>query len=199
MSQTKKKLTFFHALIKPGIANMAFLLFSILFTQKLLASSKHFVFHVALNGQKPSKRNMSNPKKIGGEDSHVPCNHVSLISMTLDLLSHTSTLDPQSVLYTISKPGISSLARFWQQLFHAIHTRHLDQICLPPGRVHGILPLSRRGILIRSERVWSLLLKVRLGGTRGLEGCWRPSCEESEQRRGKLLRQPDVLGGGGWD
>lgn len=104
------------------------------------------------------------------------------MNVTLDLLSHTSALDPQTVLDPVSQAVLGTLASLGQQLLDAVFPRHLDQLSLPALRVYGIVPFSRRGMLVEAEGVRALLLEGCLGGLFGKDGGGRVSSEEPLQR-----------------
>lgn len=120
-------------------------------------------------------------------------NHVSFVDVTLDLLSHTSTLHPQTVLDPVSKTVLGALASVWQQVLDAVLAGHLDQLGLAALRVDGVLPLARHGVLVEAEGVRPGLLGGRLGAPLGDDGGGGVSGEEALQRRWQRLCQLDEL------
>lgn len=124
---------------------------------------------------------------------HVLCNHMSFVDMTLDLLSHASTLDSQTMLNTVSQLVLSALTCFWQQILDAVLTGHLDQLSLATLRVDRVLPFTCHWVFVEAERVRSLLLVSGLWGVFGEDGGGRIAGEEALQWCGQRLCKPDEL------
>ncbi len=92
----------------------------------------------------------------GEKPENILGNHVSLVNASLDLLSNTSTLYPETVLNAMRQSKLGPLCRLGQQLLDAVLARKLDQVGLPARRVHGVLPLASLFILVEAKRVRSL-------------------------------------------
>lgn len=122
---------------------------------------------------------------------------MSLVNVTLDLLSHTCTLDSQTMLDTMCQSVLSALACRGQQVLDAVLARHLDKLGLATLRVGWILPLARHGVLVKAEGVRSCLLVTGLGGGFGDDGGGRIAGEEALQRSRQRLGQLDELRRGG--
>ncbi len=122
-------------------------------------------------------------------------NHVSLVNVSLDLLSHARTLDAQAVLDAVRQALRRVLLRGRQQVRDAVVARHLQELCLPPRRVHGVLQTTCHGVFVEFERVRAQLLKGcrrRAGrdqgsgwpaGKEALQGLWQALGELDELRR----------------
>lgn len=124
---------------------------------------------------------------------NILCNHVSFVDVTLDLLSHTSTLHSQTVLNTVRKSVFGSLCRLGQQILNSVLACQLHQLRLSAVRVHRVLPLPCDGVFVESERIRSLFLVAGGRSTNGLDRCRRPSGKESLERFRQRLGQLDVF------
>lgn len=153
--RVNSRLTFFHSLISLGIANIASLLFSIL---------KHLVSCWS--------------SKTTWHDN-IPGHDHSLVNLSLDLLSHTRTLDPQTKLDTLGDASLGTLDRGWQKLLDAILACELDELGLSTQRVDRVMPLAGIGVLVGGERIRRELLEASLGSAGGSNrGGW-PASEEA--------------------
>ena len=115
------------------------------------------------------------------------------MDVTLDLLSHTSTLDSQAMLDPMSQLVFGSLSCVGQQILNTVLTSHLDQLSLAALGVYGILPFPCHGVLVEAERVRSLLLVSSLGCVFGKDGGGGISGKEALQRSGQRLCEADEL------
>lgn len=109
---------------------------------------------------------------------------MSLVHTTLDLLSHTCTLDSQTMLDPLCKLVFGALGRLRQQLLNAVLPRQLHKLRLPTVGVDGILPLASDWVFVEDERVRTLLLVARGCRALGDQGGWWPACEEALKRSG---------------
>lgn len=169
-------LTLFQARISFGISSMAFLLCSILDKRDLL-----------------DRLNPPCMREYIYMTSNVLCNHVSLVDVALDLLSHTSTLYSQTVLDTLSELVLGALVRLRQQLLNAMLPRQLHELHLPPLGIDRVLPSSGDGVLVESEGVRPLLLERRRRRAGSDERCGRPAGEEALQRLWQSLCELDGI------
>lgn len=125
------------------------------------------------------------------------CNHVSFVNVTLDLLSHTRTLYPQTMLNTMSQLEFGALGRLRQQLFNPVLSRQLHELRLSSLRVDGILPSACHGVFVESKWIGSLLLEWRRSSAGSDERRWRPARKEALQRLWEALCELDEAGGRG--
>lgn len=125
--------------------------------------------------------------------ANVLCNHVSFVDVTLDPLSHTSTLDSQTMLNTLSQLVLCALVRLGQQLLNAMLSRQLHELHLPSLRIDRVLPSSGDGVLVESEGIGSLLLEWRRSGAGSNERCRRPAGKEALQRLWQALCELDEI------
>lgn len=117
------------------------------------------------------------------------------MNVSLDLLSHTGTLDPQSVLDAMSEAILGALVGLGQQLLDAVLARQLDQLGLAALGEHGALPLAGGRVLVEAEWVRALLLVRSRGGSLGDDGDGGPAGEEALQGGRQRLGQLDEVGG----
>lgn len=130
--------------------------------------------------------------------------------VTLDSLPNTRTLNPQPELNPPRQLILRPLRRLRKQILNAIRLGHLDQLRLPPHRVHRVLPFPRLGVLPEPERARPVELVRRLRGLRsvrrrGQDRRGGVPREEALELRGERLGEVDELLGGrhgrgaGWD
>ena len=121
--------------------------------------------------------------------------------MALDLLPNTRTLNPQPKLNPPREPILRPLRRLRKQILNTVRLGHLDQLRLPPHRVHRVVPFPRLRVLPEPERVRPLELVRRLRGLRALRRRRKdrsggvPREETLELRRERLGEVDELLGG----
>lgn len=183
-TRARRSPTFFHSLMRSGISNMAFLLFSIL-SRRVSSPLPELLAHPPPADQRKD----------------VLCNHVPLVLVTLDLLPNTRALDAQALSDPLLQPHVRPLLGIGQELLDAVLARQLGQLRLPSQRVLGIVPPAGFFVILEAERV--LVQRFLLVGSAGVlyEGrrvdAWEDRSrgvagEECPQPRGQRERQLDV-------
>lgn len=119
---------------------------------------------------------------------------MSLVDASLDLLSHTSTLYPQTMFNPLCKLVFGALLRLREQLFDSVLARQLHELSLPPIRIDRVLPFSCDWVLVEDEGVWALLLVACRCGAVGDDGGWGPAGEEALERRREGLCELNKVG-----
>ena len=108
---------------------------------------------------------------------------MTFVGVTLDSLSGTGTLDPETKLHPLGQLRLRALCALGEKFLNAILSRHLHKFGLPPQRVDRVMPLARHGVLPESERIGTRKLVRRLRGlgafrSRGENRCgWIPGKE----------------------
>lgn len=115
------------------------------------------------------------------------------MDVTLDFLSNTRALDAQAVLDAVHQALRRVLVRRRQQVRDAVVARHLEQLRLPPRRVHGVLQAAGLRVLVEFEGVRPQFLEGGRRRARRREGSGWPAGKEALQGLRQALGQLDKL------